>query len=409
MGINQLPAVPTPTNKGDIVVGTTNGPTVLPVSTTANQSLVVDTTTTTGLKYSTPSRLWSLISINNAATVSGNPSPMGANPTTKIIYSNGTYAFCAGRYVWYSTNLTTWNYQLVGTATLNTMAVNTSGSVWVVGGQSGNLWSGTPGGTWTARTHNLSTSLTNEVRKIIWVSSYNLFILTGATDASPWNMLSTSPDGITWTARYSNPAGSANDSADIVNNLSTTTVFAINVGGSTNMGAYSTNGTSWTATNLNNGSAYNGSIFWFPSLGRFQCTTGNAYSQTPAAVGTAWGTAPTTYIQGILSAPYQGTGVQAFNLYQPTYDAVNGRWITVNSATTQAMPYMNINDDTNAVLTNFTTGTINYYTLKLLSSEALPYTYYGGGATALSLSYVNGYYLFLYQAGINQYHLWYAQ
>jgi hypothetical protein len=51
MGITQVPPVPTPTTKGDIVVGTATGPARLPVSTTANQTLLVDSTTSTGLRY----------------------------------------------------------------------------------------------------------------------------------------------------------------------------------------------------------------------------------------------------------------------------------------------------------------------------------------------------------------------
>ena len=51
MGISQVPPVPTPATKGDIIVGTATGPARLPVSTTANQTLLVDTTTATGLKY----------------------------------------------------------------------------------------------------------------------------------------------------------------------------------------------------------------------------------------------------------------------------------------------------------------------------------------------------------------------
>lgn len=51
MGISQVPPVPTPTTKGDIVVGTSSGPIRLPVGTTANQALLVDSTTATGLKY----------------------------------------------------------------------------------------------------------------------------------------------------------------------------------------------------------------------------------------------------------------------------------------------------------------------------------------------------------------------
>jgi len=51
MGITQVPPVPTPVTKGDIVVGTATGPARLSVGTTANQTLLVDSTTATGLKY----------------------------------------------------------------------------------------------------------------------------------------------------------------------------------------------------------------------------------------------------------------------------------------------------------------------------------------------------------------------
>lgn len=69
MGISQVPPVPTPTNKGDIVVGTATGPARLPVGTTANQALLVDSTTATGLKYGSTSLTTTLRVPNQPTTV----------------------------------------------------------------------------------------------------------------------------------------------------------------------------------------------------------------------------------------------------------------------------------------------------------------------------------------------------
>ena len=400
MGITQQPPVPTPTAKGDIIVGTATGPTKLAVSGTSNQSLVVDSTTTTGLKYATPQRLWTGTVFSGTATVSGDPAPSGSNVTSKVLYANGTYAFSAGRYIWYSTNLITWNYVLVTVGQITTFAVNAAGTSWVVGATSNALFSATtPSGPWTARTSSMSG--TSEITKVIWVPSYNLFVLIGNANAAPWNTITTSPDGNTWTSRYTLAA--TTNGAELVNNLSTTTVASFGFA-SAQCGAYSTNGTTWAQCDLNDSASYQSTIIWLPTAGRFQCTTGSQRSQTAAAVATAWNTAPTVTNRAFTSSPYQAGTNLGQQLYFPTYDAPNNRWIGINVLNSN--PYMFIWDDTTVTTTAFTTGVSTTTNLKIISSEPLPSGIFGGGSPQGNISYVNNTFIYLYNAGSNNFYIW---
>jgi hypothetical protein len=404
MGITQQPPIPTPIAKGDIIVGTATGPARLSVTGTNGVPLVSDSTTTTGLKYTSTVRTWTGTFFAGVATVSGNPGPSASTPTTKIIYGNGVYAFASERYVWYSTDLITWNYQLVSTDTIYTLAVNTAGTVWVAGGNTNLLYSAsTPGGTWTARTSNMSG--TSRIAKVIWVPSYSLFVLIGNANAAPWNTITTSPDGVTWTARYTYGAAATNG-IELANNLSTTTVAGFQSGAAT-CGAYSTNGTTWTATDINDSTSYAGSIIWLPSAGRFQCAASNKRSQTPAAVATAWNTAPTTLYNTFNYAPNDSSTVPLGpNLYFPTYDAPNSRWIALSSL---SQPNMYIISDTTTYLTSFTTGTINNLSHKITSAEVLPFAYGGGSSTAIQmLTYINNTFIYMYFSNTNGYYIWTA-
>jgi hypothetical protein len=419
----------TVTAKGDLLVATGSGTVVAQPVGTNGQYLQADSTQADGVKWADvttlPSqtsnsgkylttdgttaswgtvsvpRKWNLSVAAGTATVSGNPSTSNINPSTKVVYYNGTYAFVARRYIWYSTNLITWNYQLIGASNQKTLAVNSSGT-WVTGGDSNTVFSGTPGGTWTQRTSGLSG--TGGVYKIIWVPSYNLFVLTGTANASPWNVISTSSDGITWTGRYQHPQGVSVSGNELVNNLSTTTVVAFS-NASTN-GAYSTNGTSWTAVNINNNTAYDNQIVWSPTASRFILCGGNQYSQTAANVGTAWGTAPVNYFPTFTQTPLNTANAspEPQNLYTPTYDSVNNRHIFLSSL---SQPHMYMVDD-NSVLTQFITGVENYYVNKVISAERLPFALAGGGTSQLqTLSYVNGYYIYVYNSA-HSFHIWYS-
>lgn len=119
MGISQVPPVPTPVSKGDIVVGTSAGPTRLPVSTTANQTLLTDSTTTTGLKYGA-------VSLTTTLRVPNGPSSFNitgfsyTNPNITI-NTSAAHNFQVGNYVVVS-----------GVVQASTVSINTTYTVTAV-------------------------------------------------------------------------------------------------------------------------------------------------------------------------------------------------------------------------------------------------------------------------------------
>jgi len=366
MGISQLPATPVPTVKGDIIVGTATGATRLPVGTSANQTLIVDSTTTTGLKYGSPTRAWTMGSAIFTNPTSGASEIGTSTPGTKIIFANGTFVFGCDRHIFYSTDKLNWTAQLVSTSSIQTIATN--GTIWVVGGGSNTLYSGIPGGTWTARTSQLSG--TGGPRHIIWQPSYNLFICAGNGNASPWVITSYSSDGITWTAGY---ASSANHSMHtLATNNSTTTVAVGNQG--TPNALFTTNGTSWTVTNANGSSSITYPVIYLSTAGRFQLCNGNAYSQTPAAIATAWGTAPVTYYNSFNSQ----ITLQSNHKIAPEYDSVRGVWYmltndydSVGSSSAYGVANMTTISDTLSARYYFDASN-NWYSNKLNAIERLP-------------------------------------
>lgn len=393
MGISQIPSAPIPSVKGEIIVGTATGPTRLPVGTVANQSLIVDSTTTTGVKWASLQRQWYGYFPLFTSPTSGAQSPNTQNMSSKVIFGGGYYAFLSGSFLYYSTDGKNWSF-VTFSQTLITLEVNAAGTVWVVGGNTNSLWSApNPAGTWTARTSQISG--TGAINTIKWIPSYNLFVLTATADAAPWNIISTSPDGATWTARYAHPAAVSVTGLPIVNNNSTTTVVGFS--DATTNAVFSTNGTSWTATNANNATGINFNIIWLPTAGRFAAIGGNQYSQTPANIATAWNTAPTNIYSSFAYLPYSGTSNTVTNLYTPNYDATTGKWYLLYGTSSQQMAMATL-DDTNIVLSEFTTGSSNTYLHKITSLEVLPY-YASSGSTTLrqGLSYVNNQFFLIQQ------------
>lgn len=101
MGITQVPPVPTPTAKGEIVVGTATGPTRLPVSTTANQNLITDPTTATGLKYGISGLAAShTSSIANLASTTYTITSMSYTNPNVTVTTSTNHNFLVGHNVW---------------------------------------------------------------------------------------------------------------------------------------------------------------------------------------------------------------------------------------------------------------------------------------------------------------------
>lgn len=394
MGITQVPPVPVPTAKGEIVVGTESGPTKLPVSTILNQSLVTDTTTATGIKWASTQRQWYGYFPQFAGATSGGQNPNNNNPVTKVIYGGGYYAYTSGAYVFYSTDGKNWSVTSQFSANLTTLAVNAAGTVWVVGGNTNSLWSApNPAGTWTSRTSQMSG--TGSINNIKWIPSYGLFVLTGGANAAPWNIITTSPDGATWTSRYSHGSGASAAGFAIANNLSTTTV--VGFGNASVNSVYSTNGTSWTAVDSNAAATNNNNIIWLNNVGRFQVLGGSEFSQTPAAVGTTWGTTPTSSYRSMINTPANTGNQAAANLYAPNFDSVNNRWYALYGMSARSMAMVTL-DDLSPVRGEFT-ATTNQYFHKIISIEQLPYYFADGATSAVSgLSYVNGQFFYINQS-----------
>jgi hypothetical protein len=97
MGITQLPPVPTPTAKGEIVVGTATGAVKITAPTTANQGILTDSTTASGLKFG----ITGLTAVHQFAPGHTNPTTITGytytNPNN--VYSAAGHSFLAGHRV----------------------------------------------------------------------------------------------------------------------------------------------------------------------------------------------------------------------------------------------------------------------------------------------------------------------
>jgi hypothetical protein len=398
MGISQVPSVPVPTAKGDIVVGTATGPTRLPASTIANQTLIVDSTTTTGLKYGSTARSWTFTSPIYTNPTSGAATPADGSPQTKVIFGGGIYAYATGRYVYYSTDKINWTAQLFSGGATSAYSIATNGTIWVIAAEA-QLWSGTPGGTWTSRTTNLDGS--TGTRNVFWQPSYNLFILTGGGNASPWNCVSTSPDGITWTKRF-------NIGASMTTNnfaFNTTGMTVLCTGNATQNILYSTNGTSWTSVDGNAGTSLSSvGIVWLPTAGRFAVMGGNRYSQTPAGIATSWSTNPVTRYNTFDTYFIQNNTTANF----PEYDSARGVWYflmsnftSVGGSGTGAVgaSFLATISDTQ-LARNYFDANSNAWIHKINSIEPTPMgTFVSPGATQSVLSLANNTLFFVSNTG----------
>lgn len=177
-----------------------------------------------------------------------------------------------------STSLT-WTQRATTGNLINSIAYNGS-NLWVAAGNNGTLYSSSDGATWTSRTSGFGV---NTIRKVAFGN--NLWVAVGDNGT-----ITTSSDGTTWTARTSNM--STNSISDVIyaNSL---WVAVGDGGGSTNTGGitYSTDGLTWTrkSQTLTVGAVYN-SVIWNGTnwiIGADNSTNNYLYASAPSGTWTA--------------------------------------------------------------------------------------------------------------------------
>lgn len=181
------------------------------------------------------------------------------------------------------------------TAMFVTTNLNTTGMVNCLAAQSGvngvmvaaakagtnaaNVYSTQDGVNWSSHAHNLAAADTPGA--ISWVPFLNLFVITGATSSAH---VSTSPDGITWTARTGAGTGTISDLVAFSGSVVVTSGTA-----NTHV-QWSTNGTTWTDVAVGTANSIRG-LMWHAAAGLFVLTssggtTANAIYTSPD--GNTW-------------------------------------------------------------------------------------------------------------------------
>lgn len=217
--------------KGDLISATAaDTPARLAVGTNG-QVLTADSTTSTGLKWATPSSgaLSYTFSKSFSFTVEG------------VYYGNSTWVvYGSSGKLETSTDGLTWTARTSGFGTNRINSVVYANSIWVAVGQNGTIATSTDLATWTTRTSNVSTNMLYTVKYL-----NSNFIAVGAGSNGGTGGITTSTDGITWTKQTTSGTTNPNFLKDVA--FGNGYYVAVGGNGSTNNGYYSTNLTTWTA------------------------------------------------------------------------------------------------------------------------------------------------------------------
>ena len=181
------------------------------------------------------------------ASSASNPARLGIGSTGQVLTVAGGVPTWAAP----ATSGVSFTYRAVAAAGLYSIEYNGS-NLYVAAGGNGLLSTSTDGITWTARTSGFGSNSINKV-------AYGNGLWVAVGDAG---LITTSTDGITWTARTAN--FSTNNIKDVI--YANSTWVAVGAGGgSTNTGGitYSTDGLTWTrkSQTLTVGTDYR-SIIW---------------------------------------------------------------------------------------------------------------------------------------------------
>jgi hypothetical protein len=284
----------------------------------------------------------------------------------------------------YSTDAKTWNYQAVFSTDSDINAIAYNGTTWVVAGANNLLFSGTPGGTWTARTSQLVATMT--IYDVKWVGgSVNLFVLIGDKTGATANIISTSPDGITWTARYT----SASNARSLAVNTAQNVIIVATSSTTTNQQAvYSSNGTSWTFAPAYNAAAGVGVIWYMPHVDKFAMLGGNLARRASASVGTQWDTV-TWERQGRFSTVAQNSSTSTYMQRNiPIWDSVNSKYYVADVSSNNGQFFATLTTlNSSDLLMGFNTGSYNRYGFGVDKIESLPVSLAGGYPSGVSDQY----------------------
>lgn len=296
---------------------------------------------------------------------------------TQMVYANGIYAcLWQGGTITYSTDLRTWSVANINSGATSLYGLAFGNGVWVVCGGSNTLYTSTNLTTWTARTSQISGSST--LYDVQYFSSINLFILTANTNAAPWNFVSTSTDGITWTARIASPS-SSNTLSSAVQWDGASTFIITNSTATTSNAFFSTNGTTWTAFNLNGGSANNAAAYYiFGAYNRWQVLGSSRSSTTASITSVPWSTA--NGWMNWYDINFFRTSSASSNAYKGTwfkYDAVNNYYYYVNSSPqnysgNDAAPVSLMTLDASVLATTYNSGGNIYNEYPIIQAEPIP-------------------------------------
>lgn len=328
MGITQVPPVPVPSAKGEIVVGTATGPTKLTASTSANLNILTDPTTASGLKFG----ITGLTAVHQLAPGHTNPTAITGYSYTSpnLTYNAAGHPFLVNHYV-------------VTNGIIQNSTTGTPGRASTVVAVSGSSTftfniSTTAPGSWVSG--GLATFMVGGNPSIAKYINGTYFIGTNA--GSYWY----STDAVNWT--YGQVPNQANGIVGIDHDGTT---YAIAIAGTTNGGGI------WTSTTLTSNSWVQRSTFGGFYIGDIKWCAGSVNRWV--AVGSS-------------TSVYNGGGVR---IETASSGAVTWTSQTINGTATNAAKAVAFDGSNTVVVNNENEGLI------IGSSGATAWTGYASNVT----------------------------